>query len=40
LARGATIREVQDLLGHADLKTTSIYLHLDTARLKSVVDRL
>jgi integrase/recombinase XerD len=40
LATGATIREVQDLLGHSDMKTTAIYLHVDVSRLKSVVDRL
>lgn len=40
LARGATIREVQDLLGHSDMKTTAVYLHVDTSHLKAVVDRL
>jgi integrase/recombinase XerD len=40
LQRGADIRDVQELLGHSHLQTTSIYLHVDTSRLKSVVDRL
>lgn len=40
LQRGADIRQVQELLGHSDLETTSIYLHCDTSRLKGVVDRL
>lgn len=40
LAKGATIREVQDLLGHSDMRTTAIYLHVDTSHLKAVVDRL
>lgn len=40
LQRGADLRDVQELLGHSHLQTTSIYLHVDTSRLKSVVDRL
>ncbi|MCA1808432.1 MAG: tyrosine-type recombinase/integrase, partial [Lentisphaerae bacterium] len=27
LASGVGIRDVQDLLGHADISTTAIYLH-------------
>ena len=27
LASGVGIRDVQDLLGHADISTTEIYLH-------------
>jgi len=27
LASGTSIRDVQDLLGHADISTTEIYLH-------------
>lgn len=40
LRTGADVREVQDLLGHASLSTTAIYLHVEIGRLKGAVDRL
>lgn len=40
LARGATIRQVQAFMGHADLKTTQIYLHLFPGDLDALGELL
>lgn len=39
LSRGANLRVLQLLLGHADLATTQIYTHVDAARLKKAHEK-
>lgn len=38
--RGASLKDVQEILGHADMKMTMRYAHLSPAHLRATVDRL
>lgn len=38
LEGGASIRQIQEMLGHESILTTEIYTHLDTARLRRTID--
>lgn len=40
LEGGASIRQVQEMLGHESIETTEIYTHLDTSRLRDTVEKI
>ena len=39
LSNGASVRAIQEMLGHADIGTTHIYTHVDAGRLRDVHSR-
>jgi integrase/recombinase XerD len=40
LAGGASIRQVQEMLGHESIETTEIYTHLDSSRLRETIEKI
>ena len=37
---GATIKDIQELLGHSSIETSALYLHSDLRQKRSVIERL
>jgi site-specific recombinase XerD len=40
LAAGGTLDEIRDLLGHAAITSSQVYLHPSPDRLRAAVDRV
>lgn len=40
LKAGFNIREVQDLLGHSDITTTTIYTHVNMDEMKTKIENV
>jgi len=40
LDAGGALDEVQDLLGHASISSTQVYVHPDPSRLRAAVDKV